>query len=177
MNRIFHREFNRRVWNVAAVYHLSWNSKRHVWQRIWGTWHLDRGKHNSQRETEMSEDRQLRLHNSCIRHNNCRWSKKTYSAMNYYHSILDYRPDPAIFIVSPSVCQYCLGLRWKDASKGIYCSDAKIKLNDIIVPPDPSLLDRSHPKHTEITRNSVGIISEGVTQMPAGSWARLYANI
>ena len=73
-----------------------------------------------------------------------------------YDSTIDYRNDPAISIGSPSfVCKYCSALKWKDESKGICCYNGKIKVHDIVAPPDPlkSLIDGNHPKHTEFLRN------------------------
>ncbi|XP_045453030.1 uncharacterized protein LOC123662192 [Melitaea cinxia] len=129
---------------------------------------LDRDRHNVLMETETSERRQLRLQNDRIRHinfrnnmptngtqNNNRWSNKEYSAMNYSTTI-DYQNYRIVCIGSPSiVCQYCSALRWKDESKGLCCSNGKVKLDEIGAPPEPlnSLLDESHPKHTEFMRH------------------------
>ena len=73
-----------------------------------------------------------------------------------YDSTIDYRNDLAISIGSPTILgQYCSALKWKDESMGICSSNGKIKLDDIVAPPDPlkSLIDGNRPKHTEFIHN------------------------
>ncbi|XP_015370488.1 PREDICTED: uncharacterized protein LOC107166369 [Diuraphis noxia] len=54
--------------------------------------------------------------------------------------IVNDRGNPTI------VCQFCSALRWKDKCKTLCCSNGKVKLDDIIIPPEPlnSLLNSSH---------------------------------
>ena len=73
-----------------------------------------------------------------------------------YDSTIDYRNDMAISIGSPTiVCHYCSALKSKDESKGICCSNGRIKQDDIVVPPVTLklLVDGNRPKLTEFLRN------------------------
>jgi len=83
------------------------------------------------------------------------WSRKDYSAMNYELTV-DHENNPSVFIGNPTiVCQFCSALRWKDECKTLCCSNGKLKLDDIIIPPEPlnSLLNGSHTKHKQFTRD------------------------
>jgi len=69
-----------------------------------------------------------------------------------YSIIIDYKNDPMVWLGAISiVCEYCLVLKWDDASKGMCCLNGKIKLEEICIclPPEPlnSLLIGDHPKH------------------------------
>ena len=73
-----------------------------------------------------------------------------------YDSTIDYRNDLAISIGSPTIdCHYCSALKSKYKSKGICCSNGRIKQDAIVAPSDPlkSLVDGNQPKHTEFLRN------------------------
>jgi len=111
------------------------------------------------RSNENSVERNNRLLQNRERNKNLRnvnaWFNKEYSAMNYDFTI-DYKNDPMVTLGAMSiVCQYCLALKWKDESKGMCCSNGKIKLVEICPPPEPlnSLLTGDHPKHGEFKRN------------------------
>ncbi|GBN18194.1 hypothetical protein AVEN_10010-1 [Araneus ventricosus] len=54
-----------------------------------------------------------------------------------------------------TVCLYCSALKWKDESKGMYCFQGKIKLEEILPPPEQlySLLTVEHPNCKEFLKN------------------------
>jgi len=160
--------------SVDRTVHLSLDNEIHFSQRARESsvdytvrLSLDRERNISQRKKETPEDIQLRLRNDRIRHRNLRkiiqnnsstsqninrWSNKELPAMKY-DSTIDYRNDPAISIGSPTIVyEYCSALKWKDESNGICCSNGKIKLDDIVVPPLKLLIDGNHLKHTEFLR-------------------------
>ncbi|GBP05743.1 ATP-dependent DNA helicase PIF1 [Eumeta japonica] len=53
------------------------------------------------------------------------------------------------------VCEYCLALKFKDESKGMCCLQGKVKLEEILPPPEPlhSLLTGDHQKSKQFMRN------------------------
>lgn len=91
----------------------------------------------------------------CQQPNSHRWINKENSAMNYDPSIL-YKDDRIVSIDTMSVeCKHCLALKFKDESKGICCLQGKVKLKNILPPPQPlhSLLAGDHPRSKQFMRN------------------------
>ncbi|XP_035217046.1 uncharacterized protein LOC118190447 [Stegodyphus dumicola] len=103
----------------------------------------DRDRHRIQRARESS----ARVTNS--------WVNKENSAMNYDPSI-SYKDDRIVSIGTMSVvCEHCLALKFKDESKGMCCLQGKVKLEEILIPPEPlhSLLTGDHQKSKQFMRN------------------------
>ena len=118
---------------------------------------LQRARESSvEREFRCSRDRDTHRHRSqAARRTVNLWSNKVNSAMNY-DSLIDYKNDPMVSIGTMSdVCQFCSALKWKDESKGICCSLGKVKLEEMLPPPEPlySLLSGDHPKSKLFMRN------------------------
>lgn len=144
----------------------------------------DRDRHRVQRARESSVEREARLSQDRDRHRIQRaressaqthsnteqngqpnshrservtnsWVNKENSAMNYDPSI-PYKDDRIVSIGTMSVvCEHCLALKFKDESKGMCCLQGKVKLEEILPPPEPlhSLLTGDHPKSKQFMRN------------------------
>lgn len=134
----------------------------------------DRVRRRVQRARESSVDHEARLsqnrnriqrtRESAQTHSNAeqngqpishRWVNKEYSAMNY-DPLICYKDDRIVSIGTMSVvCEYCLALKFKDESKGLCCLQGKVKLEEILPPPEPlhSLLTGDHPKSKQFIRN------------------------
>ncbi|XP_060881727.1 uncharacterized protein LOC132953221 [Metopolophium dirhodum] len=113
---------------------------------------IGRSQNDAKRKRVVRRERQT--NNDDVVNDRGSWSRKDYSAMNYVLTV-DYKNDPSVFIGNPTiVCQFCSALRWKDECKTLCCSNGKLKLDDIIIPPEPlnSLLNGSHTKHKQFTR-------------------------
>ncbi|CAF4918492.1 unnamed protein product [Pieris macdunnoughi] len=75
--------------------------------------------------------------------------------MNYDPSI-SYKDDRIVSIGTMSVvCEHCLALKFKDESKGMCCLQGKVKLEEVLLPPEPlhSLLTGDHQKSKQFMRN------------------------
>lgn len=75
--------------------------------------------------------------------------------MNYDPSI-SYKENRIALIGSISVvCEHRMALKFKDESKGMCCLQGKVKLEEVLLPPEPlhSLLTGDHPKSKHFMRN------------------------
>lgn len=102
---------------------------------------------NTERHDHPNSHRSERVTNS--------WVNKENSAMNYDPSI-PYKDDRIVSIGPMSVvCEHCLALKFKDESEGMCCLQGKVKLGEILPPPEPlhSLLTGDHPKSKQFMRN------------------------
>lgn len=117
------------------------------------------------RDRETSEEREARLSQARDRHRVQRargspaqtnlWENKVNSAMNY-DSLIPYQDDPIVSIGTMTVvCEHCSALKFRDESKGMCCLQGKVKLDEILPPPEPlhSLLTGDHQKSKEFMRN------------------------
>ncbi|GBP22845.1 hypothetical protein EVAR_17199_1 [Eumeta japonica] len=125
-----------------------------------------RDRYRADRERESSVEREVRRSRDRDRHRIQRtressarvtnsWVNKENSAMNYDPSI-SYKDDRIVSIGTMSVvCEYCLALKFKDESKGMCCLQGKVKLEEILPPPEPlhSLLTGDHQKSKQFMRN------------------------
>jgi hypothetical protein len=83
------------------------------------------------------------------------WVKKENSDINYDPSISN-EDDYIVSIGTMSVvCEHCLELKFKDESKDVCCLQGKVKLEEILPPPEPlhSLLTGDHPKSKKFIYN------------------------
>ncbi|GFR04448.1 DDE_Tnp_IS1595 domain-containing protein [Trichonephila clavata] len=87
-------------------------------------------------DIQSEENRRQRLNNDQIRTNrrNIAWREKYNSGFNYDTQI-NYSAASEIGPMNVC-CNYCKALRWKDESKGIWCSSGKVRLDSIQKPPE-----------------------------------------
>ncbi|XP_045455661.1 uncharacterized protein LOC123665392 [Melitaea cinxia] len=125
-----------------------------------------RDRYRAEGERESSVEREVRRSRDRDRHRIQRaressarvsnlWVNKENSAMNYDPSI-SYKDDRLVSIGTMSVvCEHCLALQFKDESKGMCCLQGKVKLEEILPPPEPlhSLLTGYHQKSKQFMCN------------------------
>jgi len=96
---------------------------------------IGRSQNDAKRMRVVRKERQS--NNDEVVNDRCSWSRKDYSAMNYELTVF-YGNTPSVFIGNPTiVCQFFSALRWKDECKTLCCSNGKVKLDVIIIPPEP----------------------------------------
>ncbi|UYV64106.1 hypothetical protein LAZ67_2006589 [Cordylochernes scorpioides] len=65
------------------------------------------------------------------------WSSMKNAGCNYYVAV-EYFKHPLISLgVMDTTCRFCGALRWKDESSGMCCSNGKVRLPLIDLPPKP----------------------------------------
>ncbi|CAH2094973.1 unnamed protein product [Euphydryas editha] len=114
---------------------------------------LESIEHEVRRNQDRDRHRIYRARESSARVTNS-WVNKENSAMSYDPSI-SYKDDRIVSIGTMSVvCIHCLALKFKDESKGMCCLQGKVKLEEILSPPEPlhSLLT-GHQKSKQFMRN------------------------
>ncbi|UYV60470.1 hypothetical protein LAZ67_1001242 [Cordylochernes scorpioides] len=83
------------------------------------------------------------------------WSSMENAGFNYSVAV-EYFKHPSISLgMMDSTCRFCGALRWKDESSGMFCSNGKVRLPLIDLPPEPlrSLLSGENSDSVHFLRN------------------------
>lgn len=115
---------------------------------------IGRSQSNTKRMRIVRRVRREQQSNNDVVNDRGSWSSNDYSTI-HYDLIVDYKNDPSVIIGNPTiVCHFCSALRWKDECKSLCCSNGKVKLDDIIIPPEPlNSFNGSHTKHKQFIRD------------------------
>ena len=72
----------------------------------------------------------------------------------HYDPNIDYKNEVYLGPLD-KICKYCYALKWKDESLSMCCQQGKVKLAEIIAPPEPllSLLSGQHPNSKHFLKN------------------------
>lgn len=96
-----------------------------------------------------------------------------------YDETNDYSQHPAVDIgVMDQVCAHCKAKKYRNESNGLCCSNGKVKLPEILQPPEPlcTLLSRTSPESQHFLRyiqaynNTFQMTSFGATHIVRGGY-------